>query len=67
LGGAGGKKEFLVPKENQRRDLQKGANDIQRIGNLKGHKVRTVVDGDGMAVLSSKGKEGHKPPLSDIS
>jgi hypothetical protein len=47
--------------------LQKWAKDRPGIGNLKGHKVRTVMDSNGMAMLGSKGKGGHEHPLIVIS
>ncbi len=36
------------------------------MGGLKGRKIRTVEDGDGMAIMIGEGEEGRKVPLSGI-
>ena len=56
LGGSGGTKEITTPHEKWGRDLQKGANDSQRIGNLEGRNIGAFVNREGIAVMGGEGE-----------
>ncbi len=57
----------MTSLKNRRRDLGKGANNCRRVRSLKGRDIRTVVDGERVAIVSDESEKSRVVPFCDIT
>ena len=59
--------KLVTSLKNRRRDLGKGANNCRRVRSLKGRNIRTVVDGERVAIVSDESEKSRVVPFCDIT
>ena len=65
-GGSGRKLKLTSPNNDGRRDFKERMNNRHRMRSLKGCKIGAMMDGEGVGVMSGKGKKSRVTPHRDI-
>ena len=65
-GGSGRKLKRTSPLNDGRRDFGERVNNRHRVRSLKGREIGAMMDGEGVGVMSSKGKKSRVIPHRDI-